>query len=317
MSNGGIADSVSAAGGRVHWYGSAADSGAGQNRYSQAFLLEIRVPRSFTLSACQIRRRAVLERRVRPHRVRDGDVGPFLTSPAVDCHKLAENFAFFVDRAALNGAGTTATAELVWIRRDEDTQSGWVAARPALLVYAPNCVFSAECTEIVPHLGAGDPFLQHIALVLETRLQARTADGRLYAELLADALALHFLRRYRAADVGAPHVAPGLPLYKLKRVLSYIDEHLDEDLSLTKLGGIAQTSVAHFARLFKQATGSTPHHYVLACRIERAKRLLVESDVSVSEVAQRVGLADQGHLTALFRTYAATTPKAYRVSTKQ
>jgi AraC family transcriptional regulator len=237
----------------------------------------------------------------------------------VDCQKLAEIFTFFLEPVSINQAGSVPTAmgELVWIRRDEDVQYGSVAARPVLIVYGTDGILSSDRAEIVPHIAAGDPLLQHIALVLEARFQAKTVESDVYAELLSDALAVHFLKRYRAANQGVRQIASGLPLYKLKRVLSDIDENLAQDLSLTRLAGVAQTSVAHFARLFKQATGSTPHHYVLACRIERAKRLLVESDVPLSEVAQRVGLADQSHLTALFRTHAATTPKAYRVSAKQ
>jgi AraC family transcriptional regulator len=207
--------------------------------------------------------------------------------------------------------------ELVWIRRDEDTRSGSVLARPALVVYDVNGALSADRAELVLHLAAGDPLLQHIAPVLQAELQAKTADAHLYAELLADALAVHFLRRNAAANRGVRQFTGGLSPYKLRRVLSYINEHLEQDLSLPRLAGIAQASVAHFARLFKQATGSTPHHYVLACRIDHAKGLLIETDLPLSEVAQRVGFADQSHLTVLFRTHAATTPKAYRDSTKR
>jgi AraC family transcriptional regulator len=86
-------------------------------------------------------------------------------------------------------------------------------------------------------------------------------------------------------------------------------------LSLATLAAVAQMSPTHFAHLFKQATGQTPHRYVIRCRMEQAKRLLAETDVPLSEIAYQVGCADQSHFTALFRHHVATTPKAYRDAT--
>jgi AraC-like DNA-binding protein len=279
---------------------------------------EFYLPREHTLSACQVKRRSTREWRARAYKyMNDGDAIRFSPAPVVDCQKLAETFTFFLDKAALAGVKGAATimGELVWIRLDEGTNAVTVAARPALVVYGATSS-SADRMEIVPNVAPGDPLLQHIALVLGTRLQATTEKSHLYAELLADTLARHFLRRYRMSNRGVTRCGGGLPPYKMRRVLFYINEHLDQDLSLTRVAGIAQASVAHFSRLFKQATGSTLHHYVLACRIDRAKRLLMETDLPLTEVAQRVGFADQSHFTALFRTHAATTPRAYRNSTR-
>ena len=87
-------------------------------------------------------------------------------------------------------------------------------------------------------------------------------------------------------------------------------------LSLAELAAVAQTSPTHFARLFKHATGLAPHRYVTTCRMEQAKQLLAETDVSLSEIGLQVGCADQSHFTALFRKYVSTTPLAYRNTTR-
>jgi AraC-like DNA-binding protein len=278
---------------------------------------DIYLPRHVTLSAREIRRRTERERQARAREAR-GDLQPMgmLSAPPVDYQKLADTFAFFVDEAALTGGeGIHSTlGEIVWVRPDECVDAGQVAARPALVVYATNRHSLADRMEIVPNVASGDPLLRHIELVLETEFNAQTPDSHLYAESLANALALHFVKRYRVANQGLQRAAGGLPPYRLRRVLLYINEHLDQDLSLVRLGGIAETSAAHFSRLFKQATGSTPHHYVLACRIDRAKALLTTTDMPIGEVAQRVGCTDQSHLTALFRARVATTPRAFRNS---
>ena len=80
---------------------------------------------------------------------------------------------------------------------------------------------------------------------------------------------------------------------------------------------MAQTSPAHFARLFRQATGQTPHQYVIMCRIERAKRLLTETEWPIIEIGHQVGFTDQSYFTAVFRKHVATTPNAYRADTQR
>jgi AraC family transcriptional regulator len=109
----------------------------------------------------------------------------------------------------------------------------------------------------------------------------------------------------------------GLSPYKLRRTTAYITAHLAQELSLVTLVAVAQTSVAHFVRLFKHATGLAPHPYVIRCRMARAKQLLAETDVSLVEIGLQVGCADQSHFTALFRRHVALTPKAYRDPTRR
>jgi AraC family transcriptional regulator len=107
-------------------------------------------------------------------------------------------------------------------------------------------------------------------------------------------------------------VTGGLSLYKLRRTIAYIKDHLEQDLSLVTLAAVGETSPAHFSRLFRRATGLPPHQYVIRCRMKRAKQLLAETDLPLSEIALQVGCADQSHFTALFRVHIALTPKAYR-----
>jgi AraC family transcriptional regulator len=151
-----------------------------------------------------------------------------------------------------------------------------------------------------------------MALVLQTAFAAEDVTGRLYAEALADALAIHFLRRYMASRPPAPAGTSGLSPTKLQRTITYIQTHLEQTLSLTTLATLVHLSPDHFARLFKHATGQTPHQYTLGCRIARAKQLLAETDLPLSTVGLQVGCTDQSYFTALFRQHVTITPKAYR-----
>jgi AraC family transcriptional regulator len=147
---------------------------------------------------------------------------------------------------------------------------------------------------------------------LRAVLESKNLAGQLYAESLADALVAHFLRRYGTSRHSLRGVTGGLLPYKLQRTTAYIRDHLEEELSLATLAAVGETSPAHFARLFKHATGLAPHQYVIRCRMDQAKQLLAETDVSLSEIGLQVGCADQSHFTALFRKHVAMTPKAYR-----
>jgi len=170
---------------------------------------------------------------------------------------------------------------------------------------------------LVPSLHAHDPLLHHMALVRQAAIEGEGVAGHLYAESLADALVVHFLRRYAAARPSLQEVTGGLSPYKLRRTLAYIQAHLAREVSLATLAAVAQTSPAHFARLFKHATGLAPHQYVITCRMAHAQQLLAETDLPLSEIGLQVGCADQSHFTALFRTHVGLTPKAYRDHTRR
>ncbi len=183
---------------------------------------------------------------------------------------------------------------------------------PATLARAACESVDADRIELVPQLQLRDPLIQHMGLALKAELEAGGADSRLYAESMATALAVHLLRRYTLRQQEIKDFTGGLPKYKLKEVVSYINEHLDENLTLTELATAVQISPHYFASLFKQSTGLTPHQYVTKSRIEKAKQLLLRRELTIIEICQQVGFQSQSHFTRVFRQYTATTPKAYR-----
>jgi AraC family transcriptional regulator len=71
------------------------------------------------------------------------------------------------------------------------------------------------------------------------------------------------------------------------------------------------TDPSHLTRLFKKATGLTPHRYLIMIRVDRARRLLLSTDESIAEVAAHVGFADQSHLNRHFKRIVGITPGAF------
>lgn len=102
--------------------------------------------------------------------------------------------------------------------------------------------------------------------------------------------------------------------HRFGNVLQYIDDNLERPLTINELAQLLKLSAFHFARLFKLATGKSPHRYIVERRIKRAQDLLTYSRSSIPEIAYRVGFSSQSHMTTVFRKQAGVTPKALRRS---
>jgi AraC-like DNA-binding protein len=282
--------------------------------------LDLPVARPFTPDSWQAQCQSTTERHTGPSLSADKmDRSPSSPPQAIDWQEEARSLTFYLDSgllpAAARGVSSGITGKLVWVWRGEQAQPITLYVHPVLLVHATVASPQMDRVEMVPHLHTGDPLLHHIMLVLQAEINAEDMAGRVYAESLINALAVHFLRRCAVCLPPVRTLPKGLAPYKLRRTTTYIQQHLEHELSLVDLAAVAQTSPAHFARLFKHATGKTPHQYVLSCRIDRAKQLLMETLVPLSEVGYQVGCTDQSHFTALFRKHVGMTPKAYRDAT--
>lgn len=124
----------------------------------------------------------------------------------------------------------------------------------------------------------------------------------------------HFAERSGGAvGADAEQSSGGLPAFRLRKVLAYIEGHLAEDLKLGELAEVAGMSKYHFSRLFKEAVGVPPYRYVVQQRVEAVRRLLLQTDLSVAQIALRTGFSSQSHLSTAFREHTGTTPAALRV----
>ena len=106
----------------------------------------------------------------------------------------------------------------------------------------------------------------------------------------------------------------GMAPRKLRKAVEFIHENLDQEqtVALAAVAKVVQMSYFHFSRAFKQSTGVSPNVYMTERRIERAKKLLSQTDATIADIALRTGFASQSHFTTTFRRLAWTTPKAFR-----
>jgi len=172
---------------------------------------------------------------------------------------------------------------------------------------------SGGVVEVIEKSSVDDHLVVSIGQALLAELEGNAPGGRLYAESMANVLAVHLLRHYTVAGGGPRRFAGGLSGQRLRRVLAFVADNYERDLSLDELAGEAGMSTFHFAREFKRATGTTPHQHLIKFRVEHAKALLAEGDMPLAEVGLRSGFSHQSHFTRLFHKMTGTTPQSYRL----
>jgi AraC family transcriptional regulator len=127
-------------------------------------------------------------------------------------------------------------------------------------------------------------------------------------------LAIHLLRNHltvRKSD----HIElsrAGPVDRRLRRAIEFMHDNFSRELALEEIASAAYLSEYHFARLFKHITGVTPHGYLANLRLERARKLLADTALPISEIASMVGYQSQSHFSKMFRSVTGITPRAYR-----
>lgn len=107
-------------------------------------------------------------------------------------------------------------------------------------------------------------------------------------------------------------VSGGLAPWQVKRLKTFIAENISASICLDDLARQVNLSTSYFSAAFKVSFGVSPHSYVVSRRVEYAKHRMLHSDAPLCEIALDCGLADQAHLSRVFRRMTGTTPSAWR-----
>ena len=175
---------------------------------------------------------------------------------------------------------------------------------------------NGDTIRIVPRLGKRDPLLEQVALSLREQLHDASSATALYVDYLARAAAARLVHDHSSAAYRRtiPARKAGLTERQLRRATDFIEANLEYDPSLADLAATVGLSPVYFARQFRMATGLAPHQYLLRVRVDRARRMLSNSDQPIAAIALECGFCHQEHLTRVFRKHCGTTPAAYRAS---
>jgi AraC family transcriptional regulator len=165
--------------------------------------------------------------------------------------------------------------------------------------------------ELIDNFGTRDRVIETLADDIHEELEANRPASHIYVEAIARQLAVHLWRHYSVARKPAKGGCQ-MPAHKLLLAKRYVEENLGEALSVESIARKVGTSTFHFAHAFRAATGLPPHQYLMQRRMEHAKSLLRETDLSLTEIALRVGYSSSSHFCVAFLHLTRITPGRYR-----
>jgi AraC family transcriptional regulator len=165
---------------------------------------------------------------------------------------------------------------------------------------------------LLPRIHFEDHLVWETACKLKIAIESAQAKCMPYLEALSGVLLYELSSVEQAALRQSVVSRGGLAGWQKRTIGNYIEEHLEEQVSLLKLAELAQLSLHHFCRAFKQSFGTPPHQYQVQRRMDVAKVRLADRNTSVTDIAFSLGYAQVGSFSAAFRKTTGWTPRVYR-----
>jgi AraC family transcriptional regulator len=210
------------------------------------------------------------------------------------------------------------------VREEEIRLTEW---HECFHIYLPSSHFTAlsdakggaavEPRNILYLADVPDALIRQIAFTLLDTLREPTSAARVLAESLALSLTARLAQTCAAespAQARALRVRHALDDVRLRRVLAYIEAHIEDEIGIHDLATVACLSPFHFIRMFGRSTGMPPGRYIGQRRLERAQAMLASGEMKIGEIALASGFSSQGNFTRAFRRSTGSTPAAFRRS---
>ena len=157
-----------------------------------------------------------------------------------------------------------------------------------------------------------DGLLNHLGQQLLAATGAGHTLGKLYAESLASTLSYHLIEHHATYERRLAGTGTRLPAAVLARIDAYLESAAEQPITLQMLASLANLSVFHFARRFKQTTGVSPYQHVLNWKMKRAQQLLRARDLPIAHISDALGFASPSRFAAAFKRAHGCTPREYQ-----
>ncbi len=157
-------------------------------------------------------------------------------------------------------------------------------------------------------LVSNDPVLEHFAAIARTQVHE---DSHAVVQSLARTLLYYLSGRDAPSTTRVPESISDDDQV-MERLQAFVDDRLGYDLGVEDLARHVQLSKFQLLRLMKKQLNQTPQQFVIARRIEKAKVLLKQRDVSLADIAFQTGFSSQSHLSNTFKQITGSTPKTFR-----
>ena len=153
-----------------------------------------------------------------------------------------------------------------------------------------------------------DPVMNGLALSLLPALEAPQTAASQFLDSIALAFHAHVTRHYGCRPASEGRSSPGLAKWQLRRIQAFVDAELERAISVSDLARECRLSASHFSRSFSSSTGTSPHRWLNARRVERAKQMLRGGSPELSQIALACGFVDQSHFTRVFSQIQGQSP---------
>jgi AraC-like DNA-binding protein len=209
--------------------------------------------------------------------------------------------------------------DYLWIRKRQLQQQCrmlLLAVDPALL-YRPDVDdINVAGLQFRQQIGIEDGGVRQTLAAIKEEIEAPGLNSRLYIDTLLLVLLTQLLRC--ASNLATPrrpvYVKGGLPNWRLKRALELLEADITKTPSTAELAGPLQLHPTFFCRAFKKSTGLTPHRYLLARRIKRAKEMMKDESRTLTEIALDCGFGSSSQFSTVFKRLTGVSPRTYRLS---
>lgn len=170
--------------------------------------------------------------------------------------------------------------------------------------------------DIPSRIIESDRSLQALIEASADALDDGTPGSSMFADYLARAIAAQLIRSGAGVRLRGTRLTSDSSSISptVSDAIDYMTANIDKAISLGDVAHATNRSPSHIARMFRAELGVPPHRYLIRLRVEKARRLLEKTSLSIVEIAYDCGFAHQEHLTRLFRRHCNVTPAAYRRS---
>jgi AraC family transcriptional regulator len=176
-------------------------------------------------------------------------------------------------------------------------------------------VAGGKAIELLVRVAFEDSAAAGLLEILSDEAARDSSSSRLFVEQAIDLLCLRLIRGHSSLDaIPTPVSRHGLADWQVRKVTAFIRDNLERQIGLDELAGLVRLSRFHFCTAFRRATGHSPHQWLTRQRIARARDLLVNSELSITEIALSVGYETPSAFTARFRNAMGITPSTFRRS---
>ena len=254
---------------------------------------------------------------------------PTMEQPPLDHHYVAQHLggAKQVDRRGGGSSISTIVEEGTLTFVPAGTEFKWHTRGPieyAHLYISPTLMARTALRfdrvnelSLVDTVGCRAPLLEAIYAAMRHELYSLRAASPIYLDTLLETFLIKLLLDHSTARLRHIRSRETLPSFQVRRILDFIEAHLDQALTLNDLVEVAGGSPFHFSRAFKNSVGDSPYKYQLRRRMSHAQRLLMNTDWPLLKIAQSCGYSATVNFARSFSRLLQVTPTQFREGSHQ